>query len=345
MRRVLHLTVLLAIATLEPYSVGAQQRPQTNRNPRASAQTTPVPSANHTNGNATRTNVVEIGADAPAPPTVILALGESTIFRCPEEPLQLVFGDPSGFQVVEATEQSKRTEFYLIPTRANVSTNLWIELKSGPVSARLKTVAVKGGAQPSDYNGEVIVREAGYKESLSHAIAKVKTLEQRIAEVESSTKREVADAQRRATIILDEAKTKGQMTAFALLTTEARATQVKRKPRQYSRVQSDSLTAVQLTPLHLDPFGRAWVAVQITNTGKKERSAPSLIIDRIDSNGERTLQLSQSLPVTLPVGQPLIVALMFDVKQQSGARQSVGLPSSVTITIAGGKALTFPLEP
>lgn len=342
MKLVIHLILLLVFATVG-HSVGAQQRPTVSRNP-VSAPTTSVSSANHTNATPTRANVVEIGADVSAPPTVLLALGESTIFRCPEEPLQLVFGDPSGFQVVESTEQSKRTEFYLIPTRPNVSTNLWIELKSGPVSARLKTVAIKGGAQPSDYNGEVIVRAAGYKESLNNALAKVKTLEQRIAELETSSKSEAVEAQRRAAMLLDETRNRGQVTTFALLNAEGRAAQLKRKPRQYSPSQSDSLAIVQLTPLHIDPFGRAWVALQITNTPKKEKSASTLIIDRIDSNGDRTLQLSQSLPLTLPVGQPLIVALMFDVKQQT-ARQSPSIPSSVTITIAGGKNLTFQLEP
>lgn len=97
---------------------------------------------------------------------ITLAVDAVTIVRCPEEPLQILFGKSDGLDVSET--KPGRTEIYLRPRIAQISTNIVIEMKSGPVALQVKTVEIKGGAHTGNYTGEIIIKNSGYKDQLIH---------------------------------------------------------------------------------------------------------------------------------------------------------------------------------
>lgn len=98
---------------------------------------------------------------------ITLAVDAVTIIRCPEEPLQILFGKADGLDVSET--KPGRTEIYLRPRIAQINTNIVIEMKSGPVALQVRTVEVKGGAHTGNYTGEIIIKNSGYKDQLIHA--------------------------------------------------------------------------------------------------------------------------------------------------------------------------------
>lgn len=95
---------------------------------------------------------------------ITLATDRVTIIRCPEEPLQVLFGNSDGIDLNET--KPGRTEIYLRPRVAEISTNLVVEMASGPVILYLKTVEIKGGARVGQFTSEVIIKNSAYKEAL-----------------------------------------------------------------------------------------------------------------------------------------------------------------------------------
>jgi hypothetical protein len=76
---------------------------------------------------------------------ITLAVEQVTIIRCPEEPLQILFGNNEGIDVSET--KPGRTEIYLRPRVSSINTNVVIEMASGPIMLYLRTVEIKGGAK------------------------------------------------------------------------------------------------------------------------------------------------------------------------------------------------------
>lgn len=106
---------------------------------------------------------------------ITLAVDAVTTVRCPEEPLQILFGKADGLDVSET--KPGRTEIYLRPRIAQLSTNIVIEMHSGSVALQVKTIEIKGGAHTGNYTGEIIVKNTGYKDELiktTEALAKAK---------------------------------------------------------------------------------------------------------------------------------------------------------------------------
>lgn len=104
---------------------------------------------------------------------VTLAVGAVTIFRCPEPPLQIIFGNQEGLDLAETTPG--RTEIYIRPTKGNLFTNMIIEMKSGPVVLYLKTIAPKGAAKVGDYHGDITIKNKAYSDILTQAKAEAFT--------------------------------------------------------------------------------------------------------------------------------------------------------------------------
>src|SRR5262249_36066057 len=97
---------------------------------------------------------VEIGGDnTDDVPVITLAAGALTLFRCPEVPLREVLGDEDGLEIVKSPAHSKI--FYLRASKSGISTNLIVEMKSGPVSILLKAV---NDPRPGAFNGEVRIK-------------------------------------------------------------------------------------------------------------------------------------------------------------------------------------------
>lgn len=95
---------------------------------------------------------------------ITLAVEQVTIIRCPEEPLQILFGNNEGIDVSET--KPGRTEIYLRPRVSLINTNVVIEMASGPIMLYLRTVEIKGGAKVGQFTAEVMVKNSAYKEAL-----------------------------------------------------------------------------------------------------------------------------------------------------------------------------------
>lgn len=95
---------------------------------------------------------------------ITLAVEQVTIIRCPEEPLQILFGNNEGIDVSET--KPGRTEIYLRPRVSSINTNVVIEMASGPIMLYLRTVEIKGGAKVGQFTAEVMVKNSAYKEAL-----------------------------------------------------------------------------------------------------------------------------------------------------------------------------------
>lgn len=96
-----------------------------------------------------------------------LAVEQVTIVHCPEEPLQILFGNNEGIDVSET--KPGRTEIYLRPRIAQINTNVVVEMASGPVVLYLHTVEIKGGAKVGQFTSEVVIKNSAYKDALVDA--------------------------------------------------------------------------------------------------------------------------------------------------------------------------------
>lgn len=139
---------------------------------------------------------------------ITLATDRVTIIRCPEEPLQVLFGNSEGIDINET--KPGRTEIYLRPKLAQISTNVVVEMASGPVVLYLKTVEVKGGARVGQFTSEVIIKNSAYKEALiatkeelQKANNNINTLKEEIKALESKlVEKSVSECQESKTSFL-----------------------------------------------------------------------------------------------------------------------------------------------
>lgn len=102
---------------------------------------------------------------------IILAVNAVSTFKCSEAPLQVVFGDPDGLDVTESDPNAAVHNIYVRPSKDKISTNMVIEMKSGPVTLNLRSIERKDGAQVGDYNYEVVVKSASSRSELAAAQA------------------------------------------------------------------------------------------------------------------------------------------------------------------------------
>lgn len=98
---------------------------------------------------------------------ITLAVDQVTIIHCPEEALQILFGNNEGMDVSET--KPGRTEIYLRPRLGQINTNVVIEMASGPVVLYLRTVEIKGGAKVGQFSSEIIIKNSAYKDALVQA--------------------------------------------------------------------------------------------------------------------------------------------------------------------------------
>lgn len=98
---------------------------------------------------------------------ITLAVEQVTIIHCPEEPLQILFGNNEGIDVSET--KPGRTEIYLRPRLAQINTNVVVEMASGPIMLYLRTMEIKGGAKVGQFTSEVVIKNSAYKEALVKA--------------------------------------------------------------------------------------------------------------------------------------------------------------------------------
>lgn len=114
---------------------------------------------------------------------ITLAVDQVTIIRCPEEALQILFGNSEGIDVSET--KPGRTEVYLRPRLSAINTNVVIEMASGPVMLYLRTVEIKGGAKIGQFTAEVMIKNSAYKEALIKAKDELEVAKKEITELET----------------------------------------------------------------------------------------------------------------------------------------------------------------
>lgn len=114
---------------------------------------------------------------------ITLAVDQVTIIRCPEEALQILFGNSEGIDVSET--KPGRTEVYLRPRLSSINTNVVIEMASGPVMLYLRTIEIKGGAKIGQFTAEVMIKNSAYKEALIKAKDELEVAKKEIGELET----------------------------------------------------------------------------------------------------------------------------------------------------------------
>lgn len=114
---------------------------------------------------------------------ITLAVEQVTIIRCPEEPLQVLFGNNEGIDVSET--KPGRTEIYLRPRVPQINTNVVIEMASGPVMLYLRTIEIKGGAKVGQFTAEVMIKNSAYKEALIKVKDELEVAKKEIGELET----------------------------------------------------------------------------------------------------------------------------------------------------------------
>ena len=114
---------------------------------------------------------------------ITLAVDQVTIIRCPEEALQILFGNSEGIDVSET--KPGRTEVYLRPRVPAINTNVVIEMASGPVMLYLRTVEIKGGAKIGQFTAEVMIKNSAYKEALIKAKDELEVAKKEISDLET----------------------------------------------------------------------------------------------------------------------------------------------------------------
>lgn len=118
---------------------------------------------------------------------ITLAVDQVTIIHCPEEALQILFGNNEGVDVSET--KPGRTEIYLRPRLAQINTNVVVEMASGPVILYFKTVEIKGGAKVGQFTSEVMIKNSAYKDALIQARAELEKSKQENATLKAETEK------------------------------------------------------------------------------------------------------------------------------------------------------------
>jgi hypothetical protein len=127
---------------------------------------------------------IEINEDSTRQGIVVtLAVGSFTVFRCPEPPTQILKGFPEAFYQKESAEGHNNSSVYLTATLPDVRTNIFLEMKSISIDIQVRTIAIKGGAQVGDYNGEVLIKPQRYNEDLAAARKELVQAKEEIAQL------------------------------------------------------------------------------------------------------------------------------------------------------------------
>ncbi len=275
---------------------------------------------------------VEIGEAGTASNVVLLALGETTLFRCPEPPLQLIFGEPAAFQVVEASAETQRSDFYLIPLRAGVSTGLWIEMASGVVQARLHTINLGRAARSGDYHAEVEVHPPVYRDSLASLKKQLTAAERMNRETEAEAQKQIASAEARAA----EQKRAAALTGLGLMSALGQS-RLKSKTKLSSTKQG-RLSARLLLPALDDGRGGLWTLIELRLKGGKRSGTVLERIEASEANGR--IEASLALPYSLGAKQAQRVAVAIRIGETVANAMR---PSGLVLRFSGGSVLNLPL--
>jgi hypothetical protein len=135
---------------------------------------------------------------------ITLAVEQVTIIRCPEEPLQILFGNNEGIDVSET--KPGRTEIYLRPRVSSINTNVVIEMASGPIMLYLRTVEIKGGAKVGQFTAEVMVKNSAYKEALIKTRDELALAQKEIVDLKSNVDKLSIELKEKNTALCQEEK-------------------------------------------------------------------------------------------------------------------------------------------
>lgn len=132
--------------------------------------------------------VIEIDDKSAARGEVItLAANALTVFRCPETPLNIAFGNDIGID--RGTFKDGAPGFYLRPTLPGLFTNIVVEFPSGPVSFFVRVLAIKDSARVGDFHGEVIIKGTLFINELAAARNELKKVHDENSQLKESVSR------------------------------------------------------------------------------------------------------------------------------------------------------------
>lgn len=115
--------------------------------------------------------------------TITLAVGVATRFRCPELPIQIVLGNTKGFKVVESVGEGT-TDFYLLPTLAGFSTNMFVEFSNS--TAEVKLQISEPNKKGVFYDTEVVLDYPNSKKAADAKNVTINQLSKRVSELENN---------------------------------------------------------------------------------------------------------------------------------------------------------------
>lgn len=293
-----------------------------------------------------RTSKVEIGEGISSPEmSLTLAVGESTYFHCQDEVLQLVFGDPDAFTTIWSTKESNRSDFYLVPKRGGVSTNLRIEMKSNTVTTRLYSIAPKGGARPGDYNSDVVVRPTGYRDKMSKLKSRVTELEQAKAALEQKTATQARDAEQKLAAVTADLTGRTSATSFALLKALGGEDARRGKQPKLPEAEADGVRVSQASRAVRDGSNRWWLLIRVVAPAKGKKVAGGAVIERLTTTSGRMVVSDTALPKVIAGGGEELMPLMLDTATVTGETDGRSGAPTLTVTLAGGKSVNLNLVP
>lgn len=238
--------------------------------------------------------------------SITLAQGSTTIFHCPEEPLQFIVGDDVSLAVAQGDESgAAKYDLYVKALRPNVRTDFVIEMASGTVIVPVNTIAVKGGARVGQYNSEVYVRLPAYKDEIVKLREQVPELQQRAAEAELQAKRASAEAEQRLQEGLKQARERFLADAMYLY-----ESQLMLKPFKARAVQRGKIKLSQLSRAIRDKQGMWWATFKVE--GKDSKNPLSLDNIEADGNWKIISMSGGKLPRAVPENSPLVVSLLLE---------------------------------
>src|ERR1051326_5973152 len=127
---------------------------------------------------------------------VVLAIGSSTVCRCPEPPVNVLPAYEAAIQRKESDERVKSSNLYFEASIPNIRTNLFIETRSGSIDIQIQTIEKKGGATVGAYHCEVIIKSVRYNDELAQAYRDLAESQQQA----SLLKDQIAELEKRAAL-------------------------------------------------------------------------------------------------------------------------------------------------
>lgn len=251
--------------------------------------------------------------------TAILAVGRVSIIHCPEEPMQILFGDESVLDH-EQSVTNAQTAIYLRPRAGNLDTNIVIELKSGPIVVYVKTLEVKGGASVGQYTGEITIKNNKYKTDLATTTEELNTAKAEITKLTGEIEKLQAEKKTQVVAVCQEDKA----ALLKLLETNLIISD------RHNSVENKQFGVTQIGKIQRTASGGYLINLAIENKGKEFISLEDIKIP----NG-KVIEISKGRKISPKAETKIVCLFESDVapELQTPPKEVILVIGNITVTV------------